>query len=97
MLVDTPTKSSVFWTLILRFRGGLAEGQVEYSMVFTVSNTHHTFSEKLHVVMIFATFWGSFGEPFRLFVLLLGTLLEVVFFGSSEGNQDGWVIMGNHG
>mgnify|MGYP005642917163 CR=1 FL=1 len=79
MSVDTPTKSPVFWTLILRFCGGLADGDVEYSMVFTVSNTHHTFSEKLHVVMILGTFWGSFGEPFHLFVLLLGTLLEVVF------------------
>ena len=97
MSVDTPTKSPVSWTLSLRFCGGLAGGDVEYSMVFTVSNTHHTFCVKLHFVMIFGTFWGSFGEPFRLFGVLLGSLLEVVFFGSSEGNQDGWVIMGNHG
>ena len=91
MSVDTPTKLSVFLTLILRFCGGLADGDVEYSMV--VSNTHHTFYEKFDVFIIFSTCWGSFGEPFRIFVLLLGTLLEVVFFGSSEGNQDGWVIM----
>jgi hypothetical protein len=94
--VDTSTKSSIFETLFLRFCGGSAEGEVQYSMVFTVSNTHHTFCVKLHFVMIFGTFLGSFGEPFRLLGVLLGTLLEVVFFGSSEGNQDGWVIIGNH-
>ncbi len=96
MSVDTPTKSSVFLTLCLRFCGGLADGDVELSMVFTVSNTHHTFCVKLHLSMIFGTVWGSFGQPFRLFGKLWDTLLEVVFFGSSEGNRDKWVIMSNH-
>ena len=88
MLVDTPTKSSVFLIPILRFCGGFRKGEVEYSMVFTVSNAHHAFSDLLHLRMIFGTFWGSFGERFRLFGVLLGILLEVVFFGTSEGNRE---------
>ena len=71
MLADTPTESSVFWTLLLRFCGGVAEREREYSMVFNVSNAHHTFLDKIGFVMILDTFRASLREPFTLFGVLL--------------------------
>ena len=62
--MDTLTESSVFGTLFLRFFLCVAERECEYSMVFTVSNTHHTFLDKVCFVMILATFRASDGEPF---------------------------------
>ena len=60
---------------------------MEFSMCFTVSNAHHTFGDKIGFVMILDTFWASVGEPFGLFGVLLGTLLEVLFFTTFEGNR----------
>ena len=87
MLADTPTESFVFWTLFLRFCGGLAERDMEFSMCFTMSNAHHTFGDKIGFVMILDTFRASVGEPFGLFGVLLGTLFEVLFFTTFEGNR----------
>ena len=56
-------------------------------MVFSVSNEHHTFWEKVGFVMILDTFRASAGEPFSLFGVLLGTLFEVLFFNTFEGNR----------
>ena len=56
-------------------------------MVFTVSNAHHTFWEKVGFVMILDTFRASAGEPFGLFGVLLGSLFEVLFFTTSGGKR----------
>ena len=87
MLADTPTESSVFWTLFRRFCGGLADREMDYSIVFTVSNAHHTVWDKIGFVMILDTFRASVGEPFGLFGVLWGTLFEVFFFTTFEGNR----------
>ena len=87
VLADTPTESFVFWTFLLRFCGGVAEREREYSMYFTVSNAHHTFWKKVGFVMILDTFRASVGEPFSSFGVLLGSHFEVLFFTTSEGNR----------
>ena len=87
MLADTPTESSAFGTLFLKFCGGLADREMEYSKVCTVSNTHHTFWDKIGFVMILDTFRASVGKSFGLFCVLLGTLFEVLFFTTFEGNR----------
>ena len=85
MLADTPTESSVFWTLFLRFCGGLAERDMEFSMCFTMSNAHHTFGDKIGFVMILDTFRASVGEPFGLFGVLLATFLKCCFLQLFRG------------
>ena len=87
MLADTATESSVFWTLLLRFCGGVAKREWEYSIVFTVSNAHHTFLDKMCFVIIFACFRASVGEPFGSFCVLLGGLFEVLFLTTFQGNR----------
>ena len=73
-LIDTPKESCVSWTLLPRFRGGLAERDIEYSMFcVTVSNTHHTFWNEFGFVMILETFRASIGKPSGLFDVLLRT------------------------
>ena len=83
----TPTESFFFLILFLRFCAGVSEREREYSIIFTVSNAHHTFWEKVGFVMILETFRASVGEPFGLLGVLLGTLFEVLFFTTFEGNQ----------
>ena len=56
-------------------------------MCFTVSNTHHTFGDKMCFVMILASFRASIGEPFRPFCVLLGVLFDVLFFTTFQGNR----------
>ena len=85
--MDTLTESYVFWTFLLRFCAGAAEREREYSIVFTVSNAHHTFWEKVGSVMVFDTFRASAGRPFGFFGVLLGSLFEVLFFTTFEGNR----------
>ena len=85
--MDTLMESSVLGTLFLRFCLCVAEREWEYSKVFTVSNTHHTFWDKMCFVMILGTFRTSVGEPFGLFGVLLGSLFEVLFFTTFEGNR----------
>ena len=85
--MDTPTERSVFGTLFLRFCGGVAEREREYSMVFTMSNEHRTFWEKVGFVMILDTFRAPVGEPFGMFCVLLASLFEVLFFTTFEGNR----------
>ena len=87
MLADTPTESFVFWTLFLRFCGGLAEREMEFSIVFTVSNAHHTFGDKIGFVMILDTFRASVGEPFGSFGVLLGTFLKCCFLPLLRGTE----------
>ena len=65
----------------------MAERELEYSEIFTVSNAHHTFSQKVGFVMILDTFRAPVGKPFRLFYVLLGCLFEVLFFTTFEGNR----------
>ena len=85
--MDAPTERSVFGTLFLRFCGGVAERKREYSLVFIVSNAHHTFWEKVGSVMILDTFRAPVGQPFDLFYVLLGSVFEVVLFTTLEGNR----------
>ena len=65
----------------------MAEREWEYSMCFTVSNTHHTFWDKMCFVMSLASFQASIGEPFRPFCVLLGVLFDVLFFTTFQGNR----------
>ena len=85
--MDTPTECSVFGTLFLRFCRCVAEREWKYSVFFMVSNAHHTFWDKIGFVTILDTFRASVGEPFSLFDVLLGTLFEVLFFTTFEGNR----------
>ena len=85
--MDTLTELCIFGTLFLRFSRCVAKREWEYSMVFTVSNAHHTFLDKVCFVMIFPTFLASVGEPFSRFSALLGTLFAVWFFTTSEGTR----------
>ena len=87
VLGETSTESFVFSIFLLRFRGGLPERELEYSAVFIVSNTHNIFWAKVGCVMIIDTFRASAVEPFVLFGVLLGRLLEVLFFTTFEGNR----------
>ena len=87
MLADTPTKSFVFLTFLLRFCGGVAERKRLNSMVFTVSNAHGIFGEKVGFVLILDTFRAPAGEPFGVFCALLGALFEVLFFTTFEGTR----------
>ena len=57
-------------------------------MCFTVSNTHHTFWDKMCFVMILASFRASVGEPFGLLCVLWGTLFEMLFFTTFQGNRE---------
>ena len=52
-----------------------------------MSNAHHTCWEKVGVVMILGTFRAAVGGPFGLFGVLLNSLLEVLFFTTSEVNR----------
>ena len=72
----------------------MAEREREYSTVFTMSNAHHTFWDKVGFVMSLDTFRASVGEPFGLFGVLLGTLFEVLFLTTFQGNR---VTAGNSG
>ena len=65
--MDTLTESSVLGTLFLRFCLCVAERECEYSMVFTVSNAHHRFWDRMSFVMIIVKFRASIGEPFNRF------------------------------
>ena len=87
MLADTPTKSYVFLTLLLRFCGGVTERKRLNSMVFTMSNAHGTFGDKVGFVLILDTFRAPAGEPFGVFCALLGALFEVLFLTTFEGTR----------
>ena len=87
MLADTPTKSSVFITFLLRFCGNVAERKRLDSIVCIVSNAHRTFWENVGFVMILDTFRAPAGEPFGVFCALLGALFEVLFLTTFEGNR----------
>ena len=85
--MDTLTELCIFGTLFLRFSRCVAKREWEYSMVFTVSNAHHTFWDKVCFDMIPATFWASVGGPFSRFCLLVGALCAMWFFTSFEGTR----------
>ena len=51
-----------FLNFLLRFCGGVAEREREYSMVFTLSNAHHTLWEKVSFVMILDTSQGGLNQ-----------------------------------
>ena len=87
MLADTPTKSFVFLTFLLRFCGGVAKRKQLNSMVFTVSNAHGIFWEKVGFVLILDTFRAPAGEPFGVFLALLGVLFQVLFLITFEGTR----------
>ena len=86
-LADTPTKSFVFLTVFGRFCGGVAKRKRLNSMVFTVSNAHGIFAEKVGFVLILDTFRAPAGEPFGVFCAILGVLFEVLFLTTSEGTR----------
>ena len=65
----------------------MAKREREYSKVFTVSNAHHTFWEKVCFVMVLDTFRASVGKPFAVFCVLLGSLFAVLFFTVFQGNR----------
>ena len=87
VLADTPTKSYVFLTLLLRFRGGVTERKRLNSIVFIVSNAHGIFGEKVGFVLILDTLRAPAGEPFDVFCGLLGVLFEVLFLITFEGTR----------
>ena len=68
---------SAFWTLLLRFYGGVAKRELEGSVFVVVSSTHHNFLHNMCLVVIIWTFRVSVGEPFYLLCLLFDTLFEV--------------------
>ena len=92
--MNTPTERSVSGTLFLRFSRCVAEREWEYSMCFTVSNTHHTFWDTMCFVMILVVFRASVGVPVGPFYVFLGTLFEVLFFTTFQGLRD---TTSNHG
>ena len=86
MLGDRPLESAVFGILLLSFRGGTADRELQYSMVFTVSNDHHIFLDQIGLITIldspglsweaFWLVWTALGYPFLkccFFTLLRGT------------------------
>ena len=87
VLADTPTKSFVFLTFLLRFCGSVTERKRLNSIVFTVSNAHGIFAEKFGFVLILDTFRAPAGEPFGVFCALLGVLFEVLFLTTFEGTR----------
>ena len=87
MLADEPTKPSVFLTFLVRFCGGVAKRKRLNSIVFTVSNAHGIFAEKICFVLIIDTFRAPAGEPFGGFCALLGALFEGLFLTTFEGNR----------
>ena len=87
VLADEPTKSFVFLTFLVRFCDGVAKRKRLNSMVFTVSNAHGIFAEKVGFVLILDTFRAPAGEPFGVFCALLGALFEVLFLTTFEGNR----------
>ena len=87
MLADTPTKSYVFLTLLLRFCGGVTERKRLNSIVFTVSNAHCIFAQKVGFVMILDTFRAPAGKLFGVFCVLWGVLFEVLFLITFEGTR----------
>ena len=87
VLADTPTKSSVFLTVFVRFCGGVAERKQLNSTVFIVSNAHGIFGQKVGFVLILDTFRAPAGEPFGVFCVLLGVLFEVLFLITFEGTR----------
>ena len=84
MLADTLTESYVFWTFLLRFCAGVAEREREYSMVFTVSNAHDTFGEKVGFVMILDTFRAPVGSLLAYFVYFWVAFLQCCFLPLSR-------------
>ena len=87
VLADELMKSFVFLTFLVRFCGGVAKRKRLNSMVFTVSNAHGIFAEKVGFVLILDTFRAPAGEPFGVFCVLLGALFEVLFLTTFEGNR----------
>ena len=87
VLADTPTKSSVFLTVLVRFCGGVAKRKRLNSMVSIVSNAHRIFAEKIGFVLILDTFRAPAGEPFGVFCSVSGALFEVLFLTTFEGNR----------
>ena len=85
VLADTPTKSYVFLTLLLRFCGGVTERKRLNSIVLIVSNAHGIFGVKIGFVLILDTFRAPAGEPFGVFCALWGVLFEVLFLITFEG------------
>ena len=85
VLADTPTKSFVFLTVLVRFCGGVPKRKRLNSMVFTVSNAHGIFAEKVGFVLILDTFRAPAGEPFGVLCALLRALFEVLFLTTFEG------------
>ena len=63
-------------------------------MIFTVSNAHHTFGDKICFVVIIAICRASVGAPFSSCCVLLGGLFEVLFLTTFQGNR---VSAGNSG
>ena len=87
VLADEPTKSFVFLTFLVRFCGGVAKRKRLNSIVFTVSNAHGIFAEKVGFVLILDTFRAPAGEPFGVFCVLLGALFEVLFLITFGGTR----------
>ena len=87
VLADEPTKSSVFLTFLVRFCDGVAKRKRLNSIVFTVSNAHRTFGEKVGFVLILDTFRAPAGQPFDVFCTLLGVVFEVWFLITFEGTR----------
>ena len=54
---------------------------------FYCANEHHTFLDQIGLITILDTLRVSVGKPFRLFGVRWGTLFEVYFFTTFEGNR----------
>ena len=79
VLADTPTKSYAFLTFLLRFCGSVAERKRLNSMVFTASNAHGIFEEKVGFVLILDTFRAPAGKPFGVFCVFWVFFLKCCF------------------
>ena len=87
MLADEPTESSVFLTCLVRFCGGVAKRKRLNSILFTLSNAHGIFAEKVGFVLILDAFRAPAGQLFGVFCALLGVLFEVLFLITFEGTR----------
>ena len=80
-------ESSVFGTLLLRFRHFVAEREWEYSIIFTISNAHHKLWDKMSFVIIVVTFGPQLESLLVRFVYFWVFVLHCSFLSLFRGSR----------